>query len=156
MRSYEECQFGTLHRSEKSLDNSKHDTGTFLARFLSLKRNSESKCSSEFDDSPGVFTKSSLFSSPFYCNFSRRSRRLCLSDTHTVLVHPAGLNNAPTVRPDGIADRENYFRTNYACHSRYSYRQKLFRNYFFVADAGTAVLCSLKGAARSTQQLFRN
>ena len=43
--------------------------------------------------------------------------------------------------------RKNYFLNNLAFHSRYRYRQKLFWNYFLVADAETAVLFSLEGGS---------
>ena len=46
-----------------------------------------------------------------------------------------------------ITDRETYFRDIYGFHSRCRYRRKSCWNYFFVADADTAVLCSLKGTA---------
>ena len=46
---------------------------------------------------------------------------------------------------NGIADREKYFRINYAFHSRYRYRRKFFRNLCFVAEADTAVRCSFEG-----------
>ena len=40
-----------------------------------------------------------------------------------------------------------YFRINFACRSRYRCRRNRVRNSFFVADADTAVLCSLERAA---------
>ena len=46
-----------------------------------------------------------------------------------------------------LQTQKNYFRINYAFRSRYRYRQILFWNFFFVADADTAVLCSFEGAA---------
>ena len=61
-----------------------------------------------------------------------------------------------TVRPNGITDRETYFRINYAFCSRYRYRQKLFWIEFFVADAYTAVFLRFRGAAHSRKKLFRN
>ena len=35
-----------------------------------------------------------------------------------------------TGRPNGIADRDKYFRIRYAFHSRCRYRRKLYWNYF--------------------------
>ena len=46
-----------------------------------------------------------------------------------------------------LQTEKTYFRNSLAFHSRYRYRHKLFRIYFLVADAETAVLCSLEGGA---------
>ena len=46
-----------------------------------------------------------------------------------------------------LQTEKNYFRINYAFHSRYRHRRKLFWNFFLIADADTAVLCSFEGAA---------
>ena len=44
-----------------------------------------------------------------------------------------------------LQTEKKYFGINYACHSRYRYRQRLFWNLFFIADADAAVLCSFEG-----------
>ena len=46
-----------------------------------------------------------------------------------------------------LQTEKNYFQINYASRSRYRYRRISFWKLFPIADAETAVPCSLEGAA---------
>ena len=53
-----------------------------------------------------------------------------------------------------LQTEKTYLRINYAFHSRYRYRRKLFWNLFFVADTDTVVLCSLEGPRIGDRNYF--